>query len=91
MTPGTPPRIIFLLVAPAACSLTAGKDTWVEGGRDCWGTGREKQDAAQEAARHRLPRLTAAMPLSGFPASTHCVIHVLTSSTPSEQGRAPDQ
>lgn len=35
MTPGTPPRIIFFLIAPAACSCTVEKGAGVVGGRDC--------------------------------------------------------
>lgn len=46
MTLGTPPRIIFLLVAPAACSLTAEKDTGVVGGHGHRWAGWEEQDAS---------------------------------------------
>lgn len=75
MTPGTRPRIIFLLVAPAANSATAEKDTRAVGGPDQRWMGREEQDAStQEAALGPFLRFMEAMPLSGFPAK-HTLCH----------------
>lgn len=75
MTPGTRPRIIFLLVAPTPYSPTAEKDTRAVGGPDRRWTRREEQDAStQEAARGPFLRFMEAMPLSGFPAK-HTLCH----------------
>lgn len=91
MTPGTLPRIIFLLVAPAACS--AERDTQVRGGQKHWWTRGEGQDSStQEAACCRFLRFMEEMPLPVFPAKhTLCVTHVQTSRSPSERSGAPDQ
>lgn len=84
MTPGTPPRIIFLLVAPAACSLSAEKDTRVVGGWDHRWTGWEE-------AHRWLPRFVEAMPLSGFPAKHGSCHPCPDQQLPIRKEQSPDQ
>jgi len=82
MTPGTPPRIIFLLVAPAARSLTADKDTWLVGGET---TG----NRARVGSPRQTPEVSGSDAFACISSQAHIASPTARTAAPHQRGAEP--